>query len=108
MNEFYIQQSLIEGYGCFSNRKFKKGEHVYFHVLPVDKPHNLNHVFPYKGSLQSCIVLSEFSYCNHSDDPNFEMTSLDHIKRIKCFECIKSVDIHDEITLCYSSTSKFD
>ena len=108
MNDFYVDKSPIQGYGCFSNRKFNKGERVYFHILPIDKPHNLTHVFPFNGNLQNCIVLSEFSYCNHSDNPNFEMVSLDRVKRIKCFECIKPVDIYDEITIYYGSTTNFN
>lgn len=101
MNEFYVDNSTIHGKGCFTRIPIKKGERYAFHVLPVDKPHNLWHSFPYSGSKQSCIVLSEFSYCNHSKTPNFEMIKLDKIERTFTFEALEDIPEYSEITINY-------
>lgn len=108
MNDFYVNESVIQGYGCFANRKIKNGEHVWFPILVMESSEGLKHYrFPFDRN-RCYIVLSEFSYCNHSIDPNFEMHSLNKISLQVGFTCIKDVDIHDEITICYRLDTNFD
>jgi SET domain-containing protein len=100
MNEFYIAESSIHGFGCFNQTLIKKGERFTFHLLPVDKPHNLIHAFPY-GKQQSCLVLSEFSYCNHADDPNFEIVNQNRVERTQTFEALRDIPERSELTIRY-------
>lgn len=102
MHDFYINKSDIHGFGCFSNREIKQDERFYFSILPIDKPHNLmNYTFPLVGPLQSCLVLSDFSYCNSSVDPNMEVLSVDKTNRTITFIALKDIDRDSEILLKY-------
>lgn len=102
MNDFYIKNSDIHGFGCFANRDIEKGERFYFSVLPIDKPHNLgDHTFPFVGPLQSCLVLSDFTYCNSSNVPNMEVLSIDKTNRIIIFNSILEIKKDQEILLNY-------
>jgi hypothetical protein len=101
MNEFYADESGIHGFGCFTRVDIKAGERFIVNVLPVAKPHNLDHCFPFSFT-ESCIVLSPFSYCNNSQKPNFRVKHMNFVAREFTFEAITDIPAYTEITLSYN------
>lgn len=101
MNEFYVDKSDIDGMGCFARIDIRVGQRYRVYVLPIDKPHNLpHHTFPFT-MMQSCVILSDFTYCNHSDKPNFMISDVDITDRSFTFEALRDIHMHEEITLSY-------
>lgn len=101
VSELFVDNSAIDGKGCFTQVKIEKGERFKFYVLPLEKPHAFpHHAFPFDNN-HSCVVLSEFSYCNHSITPNFELVDVNKVERTLTFEALRDIPEYSELTIEY-------
>jgi len=102
MKDFFIDDSSIHGFGCFTRANIKAGQTFTVPILPVDTNELDHHVFPLKnGPKPLCVVLSEFTYCNHSDEPNFKIITVCSFGRFFIFEALTDINPYTEITLKY-------
>jgi hypothetical protein len=100
MNDFYVGTSDIAGFGCFTRRPVKAMEKFTFSVVPIPRTTQSHHKYPF-DSTRSCIILSEFSYCNHSKSPNVEPISMDITNMEITFVCLKDIQPYSELTFDY-------
>ena len=106
MNEFYVDNSKIHGRGCFARTFIKAGDRFECSVLPVSK-HEIkidegvcHHVFPFTRE-DSCVVLSEFTYCNSSENSNLEVVKINVRERLFTFEALVDIAPGTEVTIDY-------
>jgi SET domain-containing protein len=87
---YSIKKSKINGYGVFSNNKFKKYEFINEHGRMIEKKFNI----------------TEFgSYLNHSNNPNAETKIEDNIYKTYA---LKEINPNDEITLDYTNRKELE
>ena len=109
MSDFYVDNSTVNGRGCFASRDIAKNESFEFPTIPYDSM-----LFPFdwrfewvKEAKIEAIVIGPVTFCNHSKKFNIETVSRDWQKITMTFMTTKAIKKDEEVFLSYGKDVEF-